>query len=137
MTTGYSGTPLAKKIGIKTGFVVQVLYSPKPYLEFFEEFPENVNLELEAEYSDPADLIHVFVRSMEELERGFSIAKNTLKKNGGLWVSWPKKSSSISTEVDKYLIMNFGLAAGLVDVKVAAIDENWSGLKFMYRTKDR
>ena len=74
---------------------------------------------------------------MEALGRGLVLAKKTMKKTGALWVSSPKKSSSISTEVDKYEIMNFALAASLVDVKVEAIDEDWSKLKLMYRTKDR
>lgn len=137
MNAGYSGTPLWKKLGVKSGLLVQVCFSPKAYSSFFDEFPENVTIEVGPTFSRNADLIHVFVRSGEELERGFSFAKEKLDKNGSLWVSWPKKTSSIATEVGKYEIMDFGLAAGLVDVKVAAIDEDWSGLKFMYRTKDR
>lgn len=136
-TAGYSGTPLAKKLGIKSGMLVQILFCPKAYLSFFNDFPDYVHLEIKPEYSKQADLIHHFVRSEEELENGFKHALQTLSKTGSLWISWPKKTSGIPTEVDKYQIMNYGLETGLVDVKVAAIDEQWSGLKFMYRIKDR
>lgn len=134
---GYSGTPLAKKLGIKPGMFVQTLFSPKPYLLFFRDFPENVYLEMDSGFSPEADLIHFFVKSQEELEIGFIHVKKHLKKSGAAWISWPKKTSGIITEVDKYPIMNYGQDSGFVDVKVAAIDEQWSGLKFMYRVKDR
>ncbi len=134
---GYSGTPLAKKLGIKSGMVVQVLFCPKAYLSFFSDFPSDVHLEIKPEYSKQADLIHLFVQSEEELEIGFKHASKHLRKSGSLWISWPKKTSGIPTEVDKFPIRSYGLEKGLVDVKVAAIDEQWSGLKFMFRVKDR
>ena len=136
-TAGYSGTPLAKKLGIKSGMLVQVLFCPKAYLSFFSDFPVDVHMETKPKYSDHADLVHLFVRSEEELEIGFKHALQTLSKSGAVWVSWPKKTSGIPTEVDKFLIRSYGLEKGFVDVKVAAIDEQWSGLKFMYRIKDR
>ncbi|MBN3581343.1 DUF3052 family protein [Algoriphagus aestuarii] len=136
-SSGYSGTPLAKKLGIKEGFLVQVLFFPKPYSEFFSDLPSNFKLELHQPFSQEADLIHAFVLDEEELEISFVHASKHLKKNGAIWISWPKKTSGIQTRVDKYQIMNYGLSAGFVDVKVAAIDEQWSGLKFMIRKKDR
>ncbi|MEN2282940.1 DUF3052 domain-containing protein [Algoriphagus sp. SE2] len=133
----YSGTSLVKKLGIKSGMLVQVLFSPKPYISFFGAIRPDVNLETKPEYSEQADLIHLFVQSEEELEVGFKHAHRFHNKSGAFWVSWPKKTSGIPTEVDKYQIMSYGLESRLVDVKVAAIDESWSGLKFMYRIKDR
>jgi len=134
---GYSGTPLAKKLGIKPGMHVQILFCPQPYLTFFKDFPDEVTLEENGDFAEEADLIHFFVKTQEELEIGFHHTLKRLKKSGSAWVSWPKKTSGIPTEIDKYPIMNYGLNVGLVDVKVAAIDQNWSGLKFMYRVKDR
>ncbi len=136
-TSRYSGTPLAKKLGIKPDMLVQVLFCPKKYLSFFNDFPEKVSLQQSPDFNPEADIIHVFVKSWEELEICFSHAAKHLKKTGSLWVSWPKKTSGIPTEVDKFPIRTFGLERGFVDVKVAAIDEEWSGLKFMYRIKNR
>ena len=135
-TAGYSGTPLAKKLGIKPGFLVQVFNAPKPYLEFFHEFPDEVVLVNSSE-SVEVDFIHIFATTFKELESGLEIAKPNLKKNGILWISWPKKSSKIPTEIDKFTVMKAGQDSGLVDTKVAAIDDQWSGHKFMYRLKDR
>lgn len=139
MTTsvGYSGTPLAKKLGIKEGYSIQVMNVPKKYTDFFHEFPQNVVTITSIDQKESLDFIHVFATTKEELESSFTIAKPALKKNGSLWVSWPKKTSKIQTEIDKFMIMNYGLEKGLVDVKVAAIDRDWSGLKFVYRKKDR
>ena len=134
-TAGYSGTPLAKKLGIKSGHKMRVLNAPKPYADFFEELPEEVEL-----VTDPnveVDFIHLFATTVEQLESAMGLAKPTLKMNGSLWVSWPKKTSGIHSEIDKFFVMACGQRAGLVDTKVAAIDEQWSGHKFMYRVKDR
>ena len=136
-TAGYSGTPLAKKLGIKEGHILQVFNSPKAYTDFFDEFPGNVTDIGTREAAGQVDFIHLFARSFGELETGFKMAKSNLKKNGILWISWPKKSSNIKTELDKFSIMKYGLNNGLVDTKVAAIDGDWSGHKFMYRLKDR
>jgi len=134
---GYSGTPLAKKLGIKENQLVQILFSPKAYPRFFTDLPDKLTLELEHPFSKEADLIHAFVQDNEELEIAFVHAIKHLKKNGSIWISWPKRTSGIPTKVDKYPIMKYGQEMGLVDVKVAAIDNQWSGLKFMYRIKDR
>jgi len=136
-TSGYSGTPLAKKLGIKEDFTIQVFNAPKKYTDFFHEFPIGVIITASKNQKESLDFIHVFATTKAGLEESFKKAKPTLKKNGSLWISWPKKTSKIVTEVDKYMVMNYGLENGLVDVKVAAIDNDWSGLKFMYRKKDR
>ncbi len=135
-TAGYSGTPLAKKLGIKPGFKVQVFNSPKPYLEFFHDFPQDVVL-IHSSQKMKVDFIHIFATTQKQLESSFKVAKLNLNMNGILWVSWPKKAAKIPTEIDKFDVMKTGQAQGLVDTKVAAIDEQWSGHKFMYRIKDR
>jgi hypothetical protein len=136
-TAGYSKTPLYKKLGIKDGFCIQVYHSPKKYLDFFHEFPQDVLFFENATKNESLDFIHIFATTENELFEAFSNAKPLLKKSGILWVSWPKKTSKIVTEIDKFFVMKHGVDQGLVDVKVAAIDENWSGHKFVYRVKDR
>ncbi|GLU45033.1 DUF3052 domain-containing protein [Allomuricauda sp. NBRC 101325] len=136
-STGYSGTPLAKKLGIKEGNSIQVFNAPKDYLDFFMDFPKNVHIVDAEQIPSSIDFIHIFCKTKEELGHFFSIAKPNLKKDGMLWISWPKKSSQIKTDIEQMYILNFGLDNGLVDTKVAAIDADWSGHKFVYRTKDR
>ena len=135
-TLGYSGTPLEKKLGIKDGYSIQVLNSPKSYLDFFISFPSNVQISTTSE-KVTVDFAHIFCSTKKELEEYFLVAKNNLKKTGMIWVSWPKKSSKLTAEIDKFIVMEFGLKNGLVDTKVAAVDADWSGHKFVYRTKDR
>lgn len=135
MSSGYSSTPLAKKLGIKPGFQVRAVNSPKDYKTFFESWPENV--ELVASTDDQIDFIHIFASTQTDLQIHLEQAKPHLKMDGTLWVSWPKKSSTLPSEIDKFNVMRAGLAIGLVDVKVAAIDDDWSGHKFVYRVKDR
>lgn len=136
-TSGYSKTPLSKKLGIKEGFLIQVYNAPKNYLDFFHEFPDGVEIANSAQKKESVDFIHIFATSEAVLSTAFSTAKPTLKKNGVLWISWPKKSSKIPTEIDKNFVRTYGLENGLVDVKVAAVDNDWSGHKFVYRTEDR
>jgi len=136
-TAGYSKTPLSKKLGIKEKFVIQVYNSPKEYLDFFHELPDGVVISNSKSLTESIDFIHIFATSEEELSKAFTIAKPSLKKNGVLWVSWPKKTSKITTEIDKFFVMKYGIENGLVDVKVAAIDNDWSGHKFVYRLKER
>ena len=133
---GHNSTPLFKKLGIKSNSEIMVLNQPNNYIDFFFDFPSNVVIN-ETENSQKFSFIHIFVRTVKELESLYEIAKVSLKKNGILWISWPKKSSKIETELDKFMIMKYGLNNGLVDTKVASIDENWSGHKFVYRLKDR
>lgn len=134
--TGYSGTPLARKLGIKAGFLVQIFNSPKPYLDFFHDFPDDVVF-IDSSEKVEVDFIHIFARTQDELESNLLQAKSNLKKSGIVWISWPKKTAQIPTEIDKFNVMKSGQEQGLVDTKVAAIDDQWSGHKFMYRSKDR
>ena len=131
---GYSQTPLIKKLGIKTGFKLMLQNIPENYLGLLGIGKNDLNMAGEAE---AADFIHLFVSETREYKEALQNAKNHLKKDGILWVSWPKKSAKIKTDVNENIIRNEGLNCGLVDVKICAIDEKWSGLKFVFRLKDR
>lgn len=134
--SGYSGTPLARKLGVKEGFAVLLHNPPEYYFDLFADLPQNLSI-----YKKPIDIkvdfIHIFCTSILELEEIVEKNKGSLKQNGMLWVSWPKGSSSIKTDLKREPIREHLLSIGLVDIKVAAIDEDWSGLKFVYRLKDR
>ncbi len=137
MPAGYSGTPLAKKLGIKAGFSVLLLEKPSYYFDLFSDWPDEVNLFDTDAPEGSLDFVHLFCTHKEAFEEQALLAKKYLKKTGMLWVSWPKGKSSIPTDLKRDPIREFLLAHGLVDIKVAAVDEDWSGLKFMYRVKDR
>lgn len=136
MNTGYSKTPLAKKLGIKSGYTFVTYNTPNHYFNLFEDFPEDIT-ELSDLKKQSADFIHVFCTTLEELDLVITTYKPVLKINGLLWVSWPKGSSKIKTDLKREPIRDLVLSKGLVDIKVAAIDNDWSGLKFVYRLKDR
>lgn len=134
---GYSGTPLAKKLGIKSGFKIVLVNEPKHYRSLFTDFPTDV-LEVSEPKTESVDFIHVFCITLNDLRTQLISLKLLLKKNGLIWVSWPKGASKIKTELNRDLIRDYMLSEiGLVDVKVAAIDADWSGLKFVYRKGDR
>ncbi|MEQ8524319.1 DUF3052 family protein [Gracilimonas sp.] len=133
---GYSGTPLLKKLGIKPGYSVFLVNQPKHILEILGDFPDDVTL-VDNNYHDLIDFIHVFCRNEEELNNFFPPLKEKLAKDGTLWVSWIKKSSKVDTDITGNEVRSLGLQIGLVDVKVCAVDEDWSGLKFVYRKEDR
>jgi hypothetical protein len=131
---GYSGTPLPKKLGIKAGFRVRLANAPE---EVRAELREAL---AECKVARPAgalDFSMLFTKSRAELTKQFSPLAKLLAPAGMLWVSWPKKSSGVATDVDENVVREIGLATGLVDVKVCAVTEVWSGLKFVRRVKDR
>ncbi len=133
---GYSGTPLPKKLGIKAGFRVRLVNAPADVrAELRRALAECVNLDVKR--GDALDFAMVFTRSRAELAKEFSRMAKALSSAGMLWVSWPKKSSGVATDVDENVVREIGLDAGLVDVKVCAVTEVWSGLKFVRRLKDR
>jgi len=134
--TGYSQTPLAKKLGIKDGFIIKLVNQPNYYTNLFDDFP-SVIIHSESENNHSVDFIHLFCTTFSELENNVTMLKNMLKKDGLFWISWPKGSSGISADLKRDDIREHLLSLGLVDVKICAIDENWSGLKFVYRVKDR
>lgn len=133
---GYSGTPLLKKLGIKEGFLMKVYEEPSAYWDYLGPLPENVQVSSENQ-PDEVDFIHYFCKSADKLKAEILQLKSLLKKTGTLWISWPKKSSKVPTDLSDMVVRTTGLEAGLVDIKVCAVDEIWSGLKFVYRISDR
>ncbi len=135
MPAGYSGTPLAKKLGIKPGSEVVALGAPNDYQALLDPIPEGAAVV--AELPTSATFIHFFHTERAVLEAELPRLKAALIPNGILWISWPKKAAKVPTDLDGNVVRQLGLEAGLVDVKVCAVDETWSGLKFVYRLKDR
>ena len=133
--SGYSGKPLATKLGLKEGFRISLFHEPDHYSSLLGNLPSEARLL--GPNATNFDLLHVFAKSRGDLARIFPRAKRRIKPNGMLWISWPKKVPGTRTDIDENIVRQIGLANGLVDVKVAAIDENWSGLKFVYRLRDR
>jgi hypothetical protein len=134
-SAGYSGKPLAAKLGIKPGFRISLTRAPDHYISMLGKLPSGTKI-LDSRTAN-LDLLHVFSTSPGELVQDFPRAKRRIKPDGTVWVSWSKQSSPFHTTLNENIVRDIGLANGLVDVKVAAIDENWSGLKFVYRLKDR
>ena len=132
---GYSGTPLVKKLGIKQGFDVAFLNAPENFVKQLD-LPTDVNIRSHSKIKD-FDFMLVFVKSQTILTTAFTPYSRKIKPGGMLWISWPKKTSGVQTDLTENIVREIGLAAGLVDVKVCAIDDVWSGLKFVYRLKDR
>jgi hypothetical protein len=131
---GYSGTPLVKKLGIKENFRIAFVNAPAGFVNGLA-LPQGVKIN--ARVSKPLDFILLFVKSKHELETTFSLQAAKLTPSGMLWISWPKKASGVVTDLNGNIVRDIGLANGLVDVKVCAVDEVWSGLKFVFRLKDR
>jgi hypothetical protein len=132
---GYSGTPLAKKLGIKEGFRVALVGAPKGFRRELEGLPNNVEFVTSVEQS--LDLIVFFTKSQADLLGHFSRLAAQLAPAGMLWISWPKKASGVVTDLSDAIVRQTGLDAGLVDTKVCAVNDVWSGLKFVIRVKDR
>jgi len=132
---GYSGTPLVKKLGIKDGFRVAIIGAPRGFLNTLNPLPNN--LSINGRTRQPLDIALLFVAKESELKKNFSRLAAKLQANGMIWVAWPKKSSGVATDLTFTNVQALGLAAGLVDVKICAVDETWSGLKFVYRLEDR
>jgi hypothetical protein len=134
-TAGYSGTPLAKKLGIKDGFHIRLVNAPEYYMELFTDLPGN--LIFEDKEDAKIDFIHFFSKSKQEYIGLIPRLKDRIKPNGIIWVSWPKKASRVVTDITEDVIRNFALKIGLVDIKVCAVDDIWSGLKLVIPVKDR
>lgn len=133
--SGYSGTPLAKKLGIKTGCDARLVGAPSYYHTLFDDMPDAVNFNDDANCLQ--DFIHFFVQDEAAFLEILPKLKAQLKQNGMIWVSWPKKASKLPTNITEDIIRNFAIAIGLVDIKVCAVDEIWSGLKLVIPVKDR
>lgn len=131
---GYSGTPLPRKLGIKAGFRAQLANAPADVRAELREALAECDL---AKQPDTLDFAMLFTKSRAELVKQFPETAKLLTPAGMLWVCWPKKSSGVATDLNENVVREIGLAAGLVDVKVCAVTEVWSGLKFVRRVKDR
>ncbi len=135
ITAGYSGTPLAKKLGIKENFTIKLINAPDHYFSLFTDFPPNVNVMNDNETKK--DCIHYFATKAASLTRNIILLKKELKPDGMLWVSWYKKSAKMQTDITENMIRDVALKNGLVDIKVCAVDELWSALKLVKPIKDR
>ena len=157
-TAGYSGTPLAKKLGIKPGMTVLVVGFLGDYAELVDPLPETVEIVTlgasdlqrpiatllssrvsarEGTPTAPVDVLHLFTNSRDELFHILDEARGLIKQDGMIWVSWYKKAAKLPTEITEDTIRETALSLGLVDVKVCAVDEKWSGLKLVIRKENR
>lgn len=132
---GYSDTPLAKKLGVKEGFRLALVNPPPQFPAELGLLPVGTTITSKPEA--PLDLILFFTSSASELKKSFAKLAAKLSPAGLLWVAWPKKSSGVATDLSFDVVQKVGLAAGLVDTKICAVNETWSGLKFVIRLKDR
>jgi len=128
-TAGYSGTALAKKLGFKEGCRVRIKNAPDDYLDLVSPRPENVHIS--KSIRKDVGIFHFFTRSSSELKSQLPKLISTIDQNGMIWISWPKKSAKVPTDVTEDVVRAEALKADLVDVKVAAIDDVWSGLKLV------
>lgn len=135
MAAGYSKRSLVEKLGIKAGTTIAILGAPAGYNRTLGRLPPQVNRR--ARLNGPLDFVHLFTSEKRELERQFLLLEEALTPAGMLWISWPKQTSGVPSDLTEDVVRAIGLAHGLVDVKVAAVDEVWSGLKFVRRVKDR
>jgi hypothetical protein len=132
---GYSGTPLAKKLGFKEGHRVRIKNAPDDYLNLVNPRPENVHISKSTRKD--IDIFHFFTRSSSELKSQLPNLISAIHQNGMIWISWPKKSSGVPSSVKEDTIRSIALPLALVDVKVCAVDETWSGLKLVIRKELR
>ncbi len=132
---GYSGTPLPQKLGIKEGHAVAFVGAPPDFAQTLGELPAGVDIKKRA--VGPLDVAVAFFTRRRELERRFEGLAQAVFPDGALWVAWPKRSSGVETDLTEDIVREVALPAGLVDNKVAAIDETWSGLRLVIRLRDR
>ena len=132
---GYSGRPLAEKLGIKPGTRIAILNAPRGYRATLGSLPPGVVVASAARGTFP--FIHFFTRSRSLLQTKLGMLLNALEPDGALWISWPKKASGVATDMTEDVVREIALPTGLVDVKVAAVDDVWSGLKLVRRLRNR
>ena len=135
MTAGYSGTPLAKKLGIKERSIVFAVNPPDDYSTLLHPLPDGVSITYEPAVD--VDLIHIFTNSRAELQKSLSSAVRRIKQDGAIWISWYKKAAKLPTEITEDTVREAAFPLGLVDIKVCAVDEKWSGLKLVIRKENR
>jgi len=132
---GYSGTPLPQKLGIKPGLTVVTINAPANYRRLLGQIPDSVTFS--ERLKSGSSFVHLFTSRRSEMQKKMSILRDKISDNGAIWVSWPKKSSGISTDVTEDVIREIALPLGFVDIKVCAVDDIWSGLKLMIRRENR
>lgn len=132
---GYSGTPLPQKLGIKPGARFALVRAPEGFEGTLDPLPEGVRLRTQARGAQ--DVVLFFATRRNELERRFDGLARAIAPAGGLWIAWPKKTAYVATDLREGLVREVGLSHGLVDNKVCAVDETWSGLRFVFRLSDR
>lgn len=131
--TGYSGTPLAKKLGFKPDSRIRVLHAPGNYAALVAPMPDGARLVTRLDAR--TDIVHLFATRRARLAKALPSLLGRLRPGGVIWVSWPKKASGVSTDIIEDTIRELALPLGLVDIKVCAVDETWSGLKLVRRTR--
>lgn len=129
--TGYSGTPLVRKLGLKPGQVLYLSGAPENYFDLTAPLPPS--LTVQQRLSAPFDVAHIFCRARSDLQKKIPRCLEKLKPGGAIWVSWPKRASGVHTDITEDTIRETALPLGLVDVKVCAVDETWSGLRLVRR----
>lgn len=132
---GYSETPLIKKLGIKDGMSVHIVNAPQNFEKELGTMPEGAGIV--PLQRAKLDFILIFVKTQAELRRRLAQLRPKLSQNGMIWIAWPKKSSGLKTDLSFASVQEMGLASGVVDMKICAINDVWSGLKFVIRLKDR
>jgi hypothetical protein len=132
---GYSGTPLPQKLGIRPGARVAPVRAPDGFERTLQPLPDGVRLRTQARGAQ--DVVLFFATRLAELERRFDGLARAVEPDGGLWIAWPKRTAGVATDLRENLVRDVGLAHGLVDNKVCAVDDTWSGLRFVYRVADR
>jgi len=132
---GYSGTPLWKKLGLKPQFQVALINGPRDYERLLEPIPDGIKIG--SRVTSKTDIIHVFSTEKLHLKRSLISCLKSMKSSAVIWASWPKRSSGLTSEITEDTVRAVALPLGLVDVKVCAIDETWSGLKLVVRRENR
>lgn len=126
---------MARKLGIKEGFVIKLVNQPDYYFELFTDIPGNITVS--DKKRELKNMVHLFVTGHKELMKQLPVMKNEIVQDGMVWVSWPKKVSKVETDITEDIIRNLAIEIGLVDIKVCAIDDVWSGLKLVIPLKNR
>ena len=134
---GYSGTPLPKKLGIKEGHRVYLAGPPKGFEDLLVPMPPDVTVQTTVQGAAKLDVILLFAKSKAMVAQRFAPLVDRMQSDAGLWVCWPKESSGVETDLDDSFVREYGLSTGLVENKVCAVDETWSGLRFVIRVENR
>lgn len=138
MPAGYLGAPLPKKLGIKQGHAVFMVDAPESFESVLGELPEPVRLErIKLPFAKSPDVLLLFVTSVDALEKGYELAAPSLRPDAAIWIAWPKRASGIETDMTEDRVRDVALPQGMVDNKVCAIDETWSGLRLVVRKENR